>query len=440
MYEPAPQHPLSRAPRTWPGAQPSVTGSESRLRTPKTLALAVLAGVTAHCAAIADGTPPCGYSSMQVGNPVSCGIFFPSTPIPKSLNNLGQWVGYRFLCPPNDLFSVPLWWSEETGVTIIPTPPGVTSAAARGMNDVGTVVGTFSTATHADWACVWLPDGQFIEIPPTGGNPPTSWAADVNNSNVVVGWRKVPAGTWAFVWEAGNITMIDPTRYGWPTSRAAAISDSGFVVGQFGADSNGTGRAFRWKDGALEILQPLPGALTSNGFCVNEVGLTFGSCRFVKGSNITNHPTVWDLDGVPTQLPLLAGYQSGGVFNVNELGTVRGSVSKPSKPGLPSSQYVVWLDGQVHSMTSLLGPGHGEIQDLNDLNQFVSDKVGGPLLFSPQIMLGDLNFDCTVNGTDLILLLEQWGTVADTSADFNADGNVDATDLGILLGAWTVSR
>jgi 1,4-alpha-glucan branching enzyme len=46
----------------------------------------------------------------------------------------------------------------------------------------------------------------------------------------------------------------------------------------------------------------------------------------------------------------------------------------------------------------------------------------------------DLNGDWNVNGTDLGIVLAQWG--GDGSADVNDDGNVDGQDLGAILGEW----
>ena len=47
---------------------------------------------------------------------------------------------------------------------------------------------------------------------------------------------------------------------------------------------------------------------------------------------------------------------------------------------------------------------------------------------------GDLDCDGAVNGTDLGLLISQWGSSG--SADLNGDGVVNGTDLGRLIGAW----
>ena len=50
-------------------------------------------------------------------------------------------------------------------------------------------------------------------------------------------------------------------------------------------------------------------------------------------------------------------------------------------------------------------------------------------------LVGDLDGDGHVGGSDLGALLSQWGTAG--SADLNHDGTVDGIDLGLLLAAWT---
>jgi alpha-tubulin suppressor-like RCC1 family protein len=48
---------------------------------------------------------------------------------------------------------------------------------------------------------------------------------------------------------------------------------------------------------------------------------------------------------------------------------------------------------------------------------------------------GDLNGDGSVNGSDLGILLGDWGS-SSTTSDLDGDGTVGGSDLGILLGAW----
>lgn len=53
------------------------------------------------------------------------------------------------------------------------------------------------------------------------------------------------------------------------------------------------------------------------------------------------------------------------------------------------------------------------------------------------VCTGDLNLNGGVDGTDLGILLSQWGaSTPSTTADLNNDGSVDGSDLGVLLGAW----
>jgi formylglycine-generating enzyme required for sulfatase activity len=51
-----------------------------------------------------------------------------------------------------------------------------------------------------------------------------------------------------------------------------------------------------------------------------------------------------------------------------------------------------------------------------------------------QSCLGDLNADRTVTGTDLGILLGQWGQAG--SGDLNGDEIVGGADIGLMLGAW----
>lgn len=55
----------------------------------------------------------------------------------------------------------------------------------------------------------------------------------------------------------------------------------------------------------------------------------------------------------------------------------------------------------------------------------------------PAPCLADLNGDCVVNTTDLLMLLGDWGSVGSTCiADVDGDFDVDTADLLALLGAW----
>ena len=55
-------------------------------------------------------------------------------------------------------------------------------------------------------------------------------------------------------------------------------------------------------------------------------------------------------------------------------------------------------------------------------------------------LAGDLDHDGAVSGTDLSILLSQWGgSGSQSSADLNCDGTVSGPDLSVLLANWSAS-
>ncbi len=99
-----------------------------------------------------------------------------------------------------------------------------------------------------------------------------------------------------------------------------------------------------------------------------------------------------------------------------------------------------WADAPATNMGWLL---RGNEDVGQTVKRFVSREGSAaeerPLLTvtftPPSVLLGDLNGDGVVDGTDLGLLLGSWGEPG--AADLDQSGTVDGTDLGLLLGAWT---
>jgi len=393
--------------------------------------------------------PPCPYTVTEAGARPNCGFWGYSILNPRSINNLGQWAGYRRACPDN-LYEIPIKWTPEGGLQTLPMPPQTSLCWAFDLNDVGTVVGQREGVTdgqsHGRWACVWLPTGEFIEIPPLGGSPPESMATAVNNSGVVVGWRKGVSGRYAFVWQAGKITDLHPSDYGFSTAEAREVADSGWIAGQFGSDSTLNGRAFRWKDARVEILPPLPGALTSNAKAVTTQGVIYGECRFQSGSTITYRAAWWGSDGVPVELPPLPGHVNSVCTTANDAGLVLGKSSNSAS----SAVAVVWVNGEPFAVAPLLTevpPGQiysGSMVSLNQAGQVLAtysnpgiSNGGGAWIVSPTGSWADLNGDCVVDGADIAKLLSDWGPREWSVADLDGDGVVDGRDLGLMLGEWS---
>jgi hypothetical protein len=75
----------------------------------------------------------------------------------------------------------------------------------------------------------------------------------------------------------------------------------------------------------------------------------------------------------------------------------------------------------------------GGVSDVYAARVNSDGTIGNP------VVIGDLNGDGVVNGSDLAVQLGAWGACpAPCASDLNGDGNVDGSDLATLLGHWTV--
>lgn len=328
-------------------------------------------------------------------------------------------------------------------------PSGTYDSGAVDVNDLGVAAGY-----RNGQACIWQADGTFVLLPMP--EQFMSAATAVNESSVVAGWRNISDGTTspfrvAFMWKDRKLTDIDPSEAGFNSAKAVAISDEEHVVGNLSGGA--PMRGFRWRDGVLEVLQPLPGATHCRALGVNRSGLVVGDSQFYEDDGVTQHfePTVWDRDGQPQTLQLLPGYTGGTCIAVNNLGQVLGSVSNPTVAGLPSFQRVTWIGGVPIPIRPLIGGPNPALLntpvDLNDVGQVLAGGVVSPpsgsgvWLLTPETVHGDLNNDCQIDGSDLQILIEVWGrTDLPTPADFDGSGTVDGADLGFLLSAWTTQE
>lgn len=421
------------------------------------LALASTLGAVAG-----DPVPPCPYEAAAAGIGHDCGwIDLPKDLVPKAVNNLGHWAGYRHRCYSEVISDTagrwPLKWTPEAGVQHLPVPVETYDARATGINDLGVVVGWrrgsgVATTQVAYWGCVWTSEG-LVDIPLYGNAGSGSFAFAINNSGVVVGYRdteEVPVLRKGFVWSEGTIVDIDPAPFGSNRSAARDVSDTGFVVGFLGSEATPNTKAFIWKDGVTQLLAPVEGAVAARAYGVNDLGQAVGSCRIPQAEDpgYTHQPTVWDADGTPRLLPILPPYTGATLYSINNGGVVLGLMSMPPTPGYDYLRYAVWIDDVPYWVSDLAGSPNGSSlggvnADLNQRGQLVvegpSALVYGAWILTPQSSAADLNGDCRVDGLDLASLLESWGPCSATErADLNSNGKVDGADLGALLGAWSV--
>jgi len=376
----------------------------------------------------ASARSQCQYESHG-WSPFPCGGPFFTVYTGIGLNDLGAWCGYRLGCTTETNF--PVYCPPGDMPQVLPMPAGASAggAQATAVNNAGVVVGFKYVGASDQYlhGVIWWPDGSVETIPPPPGLP-YSRAIDINSEGVIVG----ETGHLPYVLKDGVMTLLPDGGLG--GGYALRIADSGHVIGILG-NPNLNARGFRWRDGVLMLLEPLPGFPVTLANGVNSLGHVVGQSR-TASSPATGVPTLW-INDQPIALPMPPGYTTGGAQRINDAGVAIGSCSGP---GLPSTQ-MLWIDGAVHILNTLTVPGSpsvGSIVRINQAGQLLSS--GGPRLWSPTWSSPmDLNGDCAVNGSDLGVLLAAWGAPDfDARCDFNGDGIVDGHDLGTLLGAWTI--
>ncbi len=245
------------------------------------------------------------------------------------------------------------------------------TGGAYGISDSSTIVGesvdvvdlghlTLFTSRGVAWIlgqAVLLSDlatSGDVDIQPFAG-------LAINNHGRILGWgkRKDVDGLRGFVIEDGVMTDIG-TLQGTPTSSAEPhdLNEQGTVVGSSEA-ANFFDHAFVWQDGVMTDLHVSSGVIGRNSaaHAINEAGTIVGTADPTDDFLDYNHAAVWE-DGVVTYLPDLGDV--GGVIesyarDVNDHGTIVGTSVTPSF----EVHAVIWIDGQVTDLNTLIPPGTG---------------------------------------------------------------------------------
>ncbi len=346
----------------------------------------------------------------------------------------------------------------------------------------GYVVGASCSWPSAS-AIRWDADGVPTYLAQVPGHS-TPIANGVNDSGAAVG-RVLDGGGRPVRWNAtGQATVIGGAFLG-----AAAISDTGWIVGQLQASS-----MHRWTPGgALHQLGTFggEGGISESVADINDYGVAVGSTRTVNGNRairwwtsgvyeelpppagvpggflvvgtdgINNHaeacgswspspgnptPIRWAADGTPTTLPLPPGadpVQGGVPVGIDDYGLIAGHARGPLLGAL-------WDRGNnVHLLGSLLDPnsgatGVGEVFGIDSNDEYI--RIVATVYFAgtnatclltaavPTTCPGDSDGDGTVDLTDLANVLADFGTPdGDSAGDVDGDGDVDLTDLAIVL-------
>ncbi|MCO1580365.1 DUF3466 family protein [Crossiella sp. SN42] len=236
--------------------------------------------------------------------------------------------------------------------------PGTGSSHATAINDHGVIVGESRNSDYRR-AVRWAPDGSMTELArPEGRKSTQAWA--INSSGVVVGDTQDPELERPVRWDAQGrveVLTLPADEQGNSSGYAVGVNDDGVVVGHsfYYTEDRWFERGLRWSpDGAMSILDPLPGHERSLARAVGADGTAVGS------SSVGNTQVAvrWLPDGTVTPLPALPGQTSSRAEAVNRHGVI---------VGLSGSRPVRWnLDGTVTDLGLVPGGRAGIANDIND--------------------------------------------------------------------------
>ena len=287
---------------------------------------------------------------------------------------------------------------QAGGATALGRLPNGTYSTAAWMNAGGVTVG-WSDAGNSRPRATLFRNGTVTDIDPSAAN---AYALYINDRGVIVGNALKGFGTcnsWvAAIWmedasKPGSFRRTDlqpypggdgKARCEWATGANQNLQVVGWVqntlFGQRGAfwdnDSKHT----------LTLLQPFGSDWTSYAWAVNGAGEAVGESHPGFG-DVVNRPVRWANDGLhtPSELALLPGDNYGSAIAINDGGIVIGSSTLATVAQIGYSvgpvHYVVWRDGGVFDLQSLLDPITGSgwtitsVSGINNLGQITGSGL-----------------------------------------------------------------
>lgn len=247
--------------------------------------------------------------------------------------------------------------------------PGSTITFVNDLNNRNEVVGNCVYADGHFRAFLWR-NGVISELPTLGGN--NSRATAINNNGWIVGQsnRTHNGPERATLWRPG-LPPLEIGTLGGTMSSANGINDSGVVVGQAWTTGNQAARAYKWQLGVGMMDLGVLGGSTSNNYsaadAINAVGTIVGVS---DGTNGYPNPFRWTSG---TMVNLAPSSVSGEALAINDAGTTVGL----NRSG--SLDQATIFNATPTLLGRFAGDTEGAAHDINNLGRIVGNSASPSL-------------------------------------------------------------
>ncbi|MFI0451135.1 DUF3466 family protein [Actinomadura sp. 6N118] len=214
----------------------------------------------------------------------------------------------------------------------------------------------FTTPAQADGPTTYT----YVDL---GSEPgyATSVANDLNSSRIVVGSSRN-----GVVWQDGEIGTL-------PMLTGLGVNETGAIVGSaYTGASDQPPHAVVYRDGELTDLAASFDDSSSSAVEINDAGTVAGSLR---EAGQPGRAVIWEADGTLRRLPGLGGSSFGNesaAVAINDKGQVVGSAV--TKSG--ATRAAIWQNGTITALGTLGGGGYPGTRatDINDNGVVVGDS------------------------------------------------------------------